>query len=71
MRRMKFLPCGIELIEKSRFEPTIKDNPNKPNEILHRFAGVSPNGQKFFVQIKADGKKNSTKWLISIFSEEK
>lgn len=71
MRRMKFFPCGIELVEKSRFEPTIKDNPNKPSEVLHRFSGISSDGQKFFVQIKASRKKDSTKWLMSIFPEEK
>ncbi|OGH73098.1 MAG: hypothetical protein A2921_04785 [Candidatus Magasanikbacteria bacterium RIFCSPLOWO2_01_FULL_43_20b] len=71
MRRMKFFACGVELIEKSRFEPVSKNNPNKPNEVLHRFAGISADGQKFFVQIKGDRKKKSTKWLISIFPEEK
>jgi len=71
MRRMKFFPCGIELIEKSRLEPTSKDNPNKSNEILHRFTGVSPDGQKFFVQIKAEKKRDGTKRLLSIFPEDK
>lgn len=71
MRRMKFFPCGIELVQKSRFEPTTKDNPNKQNEILYRFVGVSSDGQKFFVQIKTSKKKDGTKWLLSIFPEEK
>ena len=71
MRRMKFFPCGIELVQKSKFEPTTKDNPNKQNEILYRFIGVSPDGQKFFVQIKTSKKKDSAKWLLSIFPEEK
>lgn len=70
MRRMKFFACGVELMQKSRFDPTSKDNPNKSSEILHRFMGVSADGQKFYVQIKED-KRNGTKWLISIFPEEK
>jgi len=70
-RRMKFFPCGVELVQKSRLEPTIKDNPNKQNEVLYRFVGISQDGQKFFVQIKTNRKKDSTKWLLSIFPEEK
>lgn len=70
MRRMKFYACGIELIQKSHLEPVSKENPNKPGEILHRFAGKSANNELFFVQIKED-KKTNQKWLISIFPVEK
>ncbi len=70
MRRMKFFACGIELIQQSRTEPTSKENPNKRGEILHRFAGNTPNGEKFFVQIKED-KSSGKKFLISIFPFEK
>ena len=66
MRRMKFFECGIELITKSRFDPTSKENPNKINEILHRFAGSCPSGEQFYVQIKED-KPTGQKMLISIF----
>ncbi len=69
MRRMRFFECGIELIEKSRFEPTSKENPNKADEVLHRFAGVSRNGDMFSVQIKED-KPTGEKMLISIFPIE-
>ena len=68
-RRMKFFGCGIDLICNSRFQPTSKENPNKPEEILHRFAGITMNGEQFFVQIKED-KKSSQKMLISIFPTE-
>lgn len=70
MRRMKFFECGTELIQKSSFEPVSKENPNKPGEILHRFSGITANNELFFVQIKED-KRNSQKWLISIFPIEK
>lgn len=70
IRRMKFFECGIELICKSRFEPTTKENPNKPEEILHRFAGTTADNELFFVQIKED-KRSCQKWLISIFPIEK
>lgn len=65
-RRMKFFPCAIELIQHSRFEPTSKENPNKPSEILHRFAGITKDNDLFFVQIKED-KRSGEKWLISTF----
>jgi len=64
-RRMKFFDCAIELIQKSRFNPVSKDNPDIPSEILHRFAGFSGN-ELFFVQIKED-KRSGRKSLISIF----
>lgn len=66
MRRMKFFACGIELIQQSHFEPTSKENPNKPGQVLHRFAGMGANNELFFVQIKED-KSTSKKFLISIF----
>lgn len=70
MRRMKFFSCGIELIQKSRFEPTSKENPNKRSELLHRFAGTTMNNELFFVQIK-EIKSTGKKFLISIFPVEK
>ena len=70
MRRMKFFGCAIELIQNSHFEPTSKENPNKPGEILHRFAGISADNEIFFVQIKED-KRNNQKCLISVFPVEK
>lgn len=69
IRRMRFFPCGLELIKGSRFEPDSKENPNKRNEIFHRFAGITPEKELFFVQIKAV-KISSKKWLISVFPIE-
>jgi hypothetical protein len=66
MRRMKFFGCGIDLICNSRAKPTSKENPNRPEEILHRFAGIAPNGEKFAVQIKED-RKTDQKFFISTF----
>ena len=70
MRRMKFFNCAIELIEHSKFEPTSKENPNKPTEILHRFAGITKNNDLFFVQIKEE-KRTGEKWLLSVFPIER
>ncbi len=66
IRRLKFLPCAIELIKKSYIDPTSKENVDKPKEILHRFKGMSLEKDLFFVQVKEE-KKSGKKWLISIF----
>lgn len=66
MRRLKFFPCALELIRYSHCEPTSKENPNKPSELLHRFTGMTPEKDLFFVQIKED-KSSGKKWLISAF----
>lgn len=68
-RRMKLFNCAIELIKKSRFEPVSKENPNKPEEILHRFFGVTPDKEFFIVQIK-ENKRNGQKWFMSVFPIE-
>lgn len=70
IRRMKYFPCAVELIKKSRMEPTSKENPNKRNEILHRFAGATEENELFFVQIR-EYKKTGEKWLMSIFPPDR
>lgn len=40
-RRVAHFPCAIELIQKSRQMPTSKPNPNRRDEILHRFMGLN------------------------------
>lgn len=69
-RRMRLFNCAVELIQKSRLSPVSKENIDKPREILHRFSGVTPDDEIFFVQIKEDRRKNQ-KWLMSIFPFEK
>jgi len=69
-RRIAFFPCAIELIQKTRQEPTSKENPNKKGEVLHRFAGSTPDNEIFFVQIKED-RRTDQKYLVSIFPLDK
>ena len=69
MRRAQYFTAGIELIRYTRFAPKSKENPNKSNEILHRFAGVTKDGDLFYVQIK-ENKRSGQKHLISIFPEQ-
>ncbi len=66
-RRLKYFPCGLELIRQSRIAPSTKDNPNKANELLHRFTGTTPDGELFYVQIRQN-KKSGHKYLMSIFA---
>ena len=66
LRRLRYLPCAIELIQKSRHHPTSKQNPNRSDEILHRFAGTTPDRQLFMVQVK-EYKPTGRKELMSVF----
>ena len=65
-RRLALFPCAIELIQKTKYEPSSKDNPNRKSEIFHRFAGSTPDNEIFFVQIKED-KNTKEKYFISAF----
>jgi len=69
VRRLKYYPCALDMIRSSRVEPISKQNPNKPVEILHRFAGITKNKELFFIQIKED-RRTDQKSLISIFPAE-
>ncbi len=65
-RRLKYFPCAIELIRNSRIDPASKEDVDKKSEILHRFKGITPKKEIFFVQIK-ENKRNSQKYFISVF----
>ncbi|MFH0820340.1 MAG: hypothetical protein V1908_01055 [Candidatus Peregrinibacteria bacterium] len=69
MRRIKYLPCALELMQHSKFDPISRQNPNRTSEILHRFEGVTSDKYLFFVQIKED-KRTGQKWFISVFPKE-
>lgn len=60
--------AALELIRYSRHEPTTKMNPQRPHELLHRFAGLTKEGEKFYVQIK-ENKRTNRKHLISCFPD--
>lgn len=67
--RLKYFPCALELIEKSTFSPELKKNTDKNEKNLYRFAGITPQGKKFIVQIKEE--KNRNKYLMSVFEYNK
>ena len=46
VRRLKYFPAAMNLIRNTRFDPISKNNPNKNNEILHRFYGKTSDNVK-------------------------
>ncbi len=65
-RRLKLFPCAMELIQLSLCVPTVRMDFEQPHLLLYRFAGCTPAGELFFVQIKHH-LKTDQKFLISIF----
>ena len=65
-RRVRFFPCGLELVQNTRVSPVSKENPFDRSQILHRFTGITPEKELFRVQIKEE-KDTKNKWLMSIF----
>ncbi|MHA1410799.1 MAG: hypothetical protein ACTSQY_10920 [Candidatus Odinarchaeia archaeon] len=68
-KRLKYFGAAIEVIKDSRNQPSSKQNVNKPNEILHRFAGLTKDKELFYVQIKED-KRSGRKFFMSCFPPE-
>ncbi|KKQ89679.1 MAG: hypothetical protein UT11_C0020G0002 [Berkelbacteria bacterium GW2011_GWA2_38_9] len=68
LRRLKFYPCALDLLKHNRTEPILKKELKKDNAILYRFIGETPDGSKFYVQIKENLSKKQ-KYLISIFPD--
>jgi len=68
MKRLKFFAAAVELVKNSRNKPISKQNPSKPNEIVHRFAGLTAEKELFYVQIKENKKKR--KYFMSCFPPE-
>jgi len=68
IRRSRYFPAAIELIQRTSFEPVSKENPNRSSEILHRFSGITADSHLFFVQIKEE-KRSGQKFFMSVFPE--
>ncbi|MDR3642092.1 MAG: hypothetical protein P4L74_00500 [Candidatus Doudnabacteria bacterium] len=69
LRRLKFYACALELIQKSKLSPTIKEHTNKPKHSMHRFYGKAPNNEMFVVQI-IENLKTDSKYFLSVFPYE-
>lgn len=68
-RRLKYYACAIDLLRNTSHEPETKPNPNGKNEIVHRFAGITKDGDLFYVQVKED-KWSDNKFFMSVFPPE-
>lgn len=70
LRRLKLYACAIDLIRNSSQSPdTIFSNEDK-NILLHRFYGITKDGESFSVQIKQD-KRTDRKDFMSVFPAPK
>jgi hypothetical protein len=67
-RRVKLLPCALELLRHSRIDPLTKENPHDSGELFHRFAGITGLGERFIVQVSED-KRTNRKNFISVFPD--
>jgi hypothetical protein len=69
-KRLRYFDCAIELLEKTTLPPITKRNPNGRNELVHRFNGMTPTGEIFYVQIKEEV-RTGRKYFMSVFPEQK
>jgi len=67
IRRLKVFACAMELVVKTKLKPVSIVNPNKTNEVLHKFFGETKSGSLFYVHIKED--KEKKKYVMSCFPE--
>jgi hypothetical protein len=65
-RRLKYFKAAVELVRNSKDPPLTIQNPNKSNEVLHRFAGLTQEKELFYVQIK-ENKRTGKKDFMSCF----
>jgi len=68
-KRLKYFSPALDVVKNTRNKPVSKDNPNKKDKLLHRFAGLTANKELFYVQIKEE-KKTGKKYFMSCFSPE-
>jgi len=66
VRRLKYLPCALDLIKNNQMPPISKENPNNSKILLHRFFGKTKEGFVFCVQI-LENKKTDQKHFMSVF----
>lgn len=66
VRRLKYLPCALELLQRCREDPVTKENPNRAGELLHRFAGLTRSRVLFYVHVRED-RRSGTKEFMSVY----
>ncbi|MDR2106319.1 MAG: hypothetical protein LBP24_02805 [Coriobacteriales bacterium] len=68
-RRLQLFNCAVELLENTHVAPFTRPNPNGRNELVHRFTGITGDGDMFYVQVKEE-LKTKRKYLISVFPKK-
>lgn len=66
LRRLKLYSCAIDLIRNTSCSPDTIFNRDDMNISLHRFYGITKDGEAFSVQIKQD-KRTGRKDFMSVF----
>ena len=66
---MKYLPCALELIQKTKHDPITYIDQANPNSIKHQFNGLTSDGTSFVVIIK-DDRRSGMKQFLSIFPKK-
>ena len=69
-RRLQFFDCAIDLLRHSTNPPETLPNPNGRNELVHRFAGITETGERFYVQVKQE-LRSGKKYFMSVFPDIK
>lgn len=67
-RRLRYLPCALELIRQTRHDPITFIDPRQPQLIKHRFLGITPSDGHFSVIILQD-RKSGKKQLLSCYPD--
>ncbi len=65
-RRLRYLPCALEVLQKSRQDPITFVDSQDPDTIRHQFSGVAGDGSRFAVIVKQE-RASGRKHLLSLF----
>jgi hypothetical protein len=68
-RRLKYVPCALEILRQSRHDPITYVDKYQPGIIKHEFIGKATDGIIFSVIIQQD-RKTGKKQLLSIYPKQ-
>lgn len=69
-KRLKFYSASIDLMRNTRHDPETIFSKKDTSLLLHRFYGITKDGQEFCVQIKQN-KRTGRKDFMSVFDRKK
>lgn len=65
-RRLKLYICAVDVIRNCPYTPDTMQNPNKADELLHRYTALTKDGEQFYVQVR-ENKVSKRKDFMSVF----